>query len=80
MTVAVLSLHLSLIIILAGAAVTHYCGEHGSVTLHEGKSVSTFTLSDSSATRSLPFSLSLIGCGVEYYPGTHSPRDYYTTV
>lgn len=80
MTVAVLSLHLSLIVILAGAAVTHYCGEHGSVTLHEGKSVSTFTLSDSSATRSLPFSLSLIGCGVEYYPGTHSPRDYYTTV
>ena len=79
MTVAVLSLHLSLIIILAGAAVTHYCGKQGIMRLCYGKTVSSFTLSDGSDI-SLPFSLLLIDCGTEYYPGTHSPRDYYTTV
>lgn len=79
MTAAVLSLHLSLIIILAGAAVTHYFGEHGHLTLRVGTQTSSFTLSDGTV-RPLPFSISLTDCGIEYYPGTHSPRDYFSTV
>lgn len=79
MTVAVMSLHLSLIFILAGATVTHYAGRHGLITLQSDTPVSSFTMPDGS-TQPLPFSLTLIDCGVEYYPGTHSARDYYSSV
>ena len=79
MTAGVLSLHLSLLLILAGAAVTHFTGEHGHITLHPHTPVSSFSLSDGSH-RSLPFSLTLTDCGIEYYPGTRSPRDYYSVV
>jgi len=79
MTAGVLSLHFSLLLILAGAAVTHFTGEHGHITLYHGSPTSSFTLSDGTP-RSLPFSLTLTGCGIEYYPGTRSPRDYYSAV
>lgn len=79
MTAGVLSLHLSLLLILAGAAVTHFTGEHGHITLHPHTPVSSFSLSDGT-TCPLPFTITLTDCGIEYYPGTRSPRDYYSVV
>lgn len=79
MTVAVLWLHLSFILILAGAAVTHFTGEQGHITLNPDEPTSSFTLDDGS-TRQLPLSLTLRAYGTEYYPGTLSACDYYSSI
>lgn len=79
MTVATLSLHVSLALILAGAAVTFFWGKYGSIRMEIGNEKSEFNLSNGD-TCQLPFSISLAGIGIEYFPGTHSPRDYYSIV
>lgn len=77
---ATMLFHCSLLLILAGAAVTHLTGTDGTATLPAaGDMVQSYRCSDGSD-RELPFSLTLIDHGVEFYPGTDSPSDYYSLI
>ncbi|MBP5626245.1 MAG: cytochrome c biogenesis protein CcsA [Bacteroidales bacterium] len=76
---AVLALHVAFILILAGALVTHLCGENGRIHLRVGESVAAFERSDG-RTVALPFSVGLESFDIEYYPGTRRPSDYISVV
>lgn len=81
MSVSALLLHSSFIIILAGAGITYICGERGKIILKQGESPSgTFAYSDGKRSGDLPFKVALKNCGIEYYPGTSTPMDYYTDI
>lgn len=78
MSLSGLMLHISFALILGGAGVTYLWGEKGKVTLQEGSpAVAKWTL-DGGEEASLPFRMRLKECGVEYYPGTMAPMDYYS--
>lgn len=80
MSVATTGLHLSLLLILAGAGITYLWGKQGKVTLVCGEPPADgFTLDDGGH-EPLPFSLSLDHSEIEYYPGTSSPMDYASVV
>ena len=64
-----LMLHLSLVLILAGAMITHLFGVNGVLHLREGD-VET----------SLPFSISLNKFEIQYYPGSKAPMGYSSDV
>lgn len=80
MSWATMGLHLSFIVILAGAALTFFCGRQGKIVLHEGSGpTSSFTL-ESGAEAVMAFEISLLSSRVEYYPGTASAMDYVSEV
>ena len=64
-----LMLHLSLVLILAGAMITHLFGVNGTLHLREGD-VET----------SLPFSISLNKFEIQYYPDSKAPMGYSSDV
>ena len=68
-------LHISFLVILAGALTTYLTSERGSLHLRKGETVTTFLSADSTS-RDLGFALTLNNFAVEYYPGTDSPMDY----
>ncbi len=74
---AVLLLHISFALILCGALITHLSGVQGSVHLRQSspEAVHSFITADGN-TEELPFSLSLTGFSLEYYPGTVAPMDF----
>lgn len=72
-------LHISFLLILAGALITHLCGIQGSVHLRTGSTATTsFTATDGSIV-SLPFALSLYEFSLKYYTGTSAPMDYVSS-
>lgn len=73
------TLHISFLLILAGALVTHLCGIQGSVHLRtDSPATSSFTASDSTTVR-FPFALSLQQFSLKYYTGTSAPMDYVSS-
>lgn len=74
-------LHLSFVVILSGALVTHLFGLQGSVHLRQDadKPVETFAVADGSV-KQFPFSLYLKDFNVMYYPGTSAPMDYVSNL
>lgn len=73
-------LHLSFVLILAGALTTHLFGIQGAVHLRQDTiPVTTFTLSNGE-TAAFPFQLSLKEFRLEYYPGTFAPMDFVSTI
>lgn len=68
-------LHVSFIIMLIGAFITHLTAESGTVHLRKGEPVSTF-LSTDSVKKELPFSMILTNFIVQTYPGTDAAMDY----
>lgn len=68
-------LHISFLVILAGALTTYLTSERGSLHLRKGETVTTFLSTDSTSCE-LGFALTLNDFDVEYYPGTDSPMDY----
>lgn len=68
-------LHISFLVILAGALTTYLTSGRGSIHLRKGETVTTFLSADSTAC-DLGFALTLNDFEVEYYPGTDSPMDY----
>ena len=68
-------LHLSLVVILIGAFVTHLTSEEGSVHLRKGVVTSSYTSNDGSQ-RPFPFTLSLREFDVVCYPATDAVMDY----
>ncbi|MGN0202782.1 MAG: cytochrome c biogenesis protein CcsA [Candidatus Cryptobacteroides sp.] len=73
------SLHLSFVLILAGALTTFLCGEKGSIHLRVGEQGDSIVL-EGGGTKSLPFSLRLDEYAVECYPGSKAAADYRSTV
>lgn len=74
-----LLMHLSFVLILAGALVTHIFGEEGRVRLPRGESVSTWMLADGSS-RELPCPIMLEEFETQYYPGSTAPSDYRSRI
>lgn len=76
-----LCLHLSFILILAGALITHIYGEQGRIHLRRGIPSCTYILSgEEHITAQLPFMLTLQEFEVMNYPGTASPMDYRSVI
>ena len=77
---ATLMLHISFVVILLGAAITHYFGIQGQIYLRacEG-SKNTFTDAYYQE-KQLPFSIQLTDFELIHYPGTTNPMDYISTV
>ena len=70
-----LMLHLSFVVILAGAAVTWLFGEQGRMDLVFDEPASTFESRDGK-TMDLPFEICLDTFDMDWYEGTHTPMDY----
>lgn len=75
-----LLLHFAFAVILAGALVTHLFGQQGTLMLEEGRQpVSSFLL-PGGKTAPFPFSVRLLACRTEYYPGTSTGMDYVSEI
>lgn len=74
-------LHLSFLLILGGALVTHCVGEQGRMHLRtdDGKMTDCFVLEDGSVVN-MPFEVGLKDFSLEYYDGTSAPMDYISTL
>ena len=72
-------LHISFVLILAGALITMLTGKSGMMELRRGLVTSQWS-SDKGFRQKLPFTLQLKEFKVEYYPGTHDPSDYISKV
>jgi ABC-type transport system involved in cytochrome c biogenesis permease subunit len=80
LSIAAFVLHSAFVVILIGAAVTHFFGEQGVVKLSEdGKSVQQFTLNEGGEAK-FPFSVKMIKAEIEYYSATSTPMDYATDI
>ncbi len=73
--VAVLLLHVSFMVILIGAFVTHLTSESGTAHLRKDVNVSAFT-TDNGVKKEFPFSMRLADFKILYYPGTDAVMDY----
>ena len=76
---ATLLLHISFVLILAGALITHIWGQQGTVHLRIGYPSAEFVTEDHHV-HQLPFVMQLQEFDVKYYPGTQSPMDYVSKV
>ena len=74
-----LLLHVSCVVVLVGALITHLLGEQGIVKLHEGETVSTW-IRDDGAVRPLPCPMALEDFEVLYYAGSEAAADYRSRV
>ena len=75
----VLLLHLSFVVILVGALVTHVFGQQGVMHLRVGLPAKAFLTNDAEVVK-LPFELMLSDFEVIDYPGTSTPMDYKSTL
>ncbi len=72
-------LHVALVLILAGALVTHVWGMSGMIHLREGEPAASFELDDGAAA-TLPFNIRLEKFAVEYDPDAKTPSDYRSDI
>lgn len=73
-------LHMSLIVILIGAALTRYGGEEGRMHIREGASSNEYTSMEDDSIKELPFLLTLQNFEMERYPGSKSPSAFSSDV
>ncbi len=73
-----LSLHLSFIIILAGAILTHISAKHGMIHLRVGQPNSTYMTGNEQevSEEKLPFTMTLNRFETKYHDGTRAESDY----
>jgi ABC-type transport system involved in cytochrome c biogenesis permease subunit len=76
---SVVALHLSFVVILAGALLTHLTAERGIVLLRKGQ-VATHYLTPDLQEHQLPFTISLQAFEILYHEGTQAPADYISHV
>lgn len=77
---AAFMLHLSFILILVGALVTHLFGLQGNLHLRQGEPETGIFVNQDWQAESFPFTVSLKEFHLEYYPGTFAPMDFVSTV
>ena len=73
-------LHLSFLVILAGALTTYLTSRKGMMHLRMGEPSFQYMEGESRLIRSLPFTLELDTFYIDYYPGTDAPADYVSVV
>ncbi|MBD5204296.1 MAG: cytochrome c biogenesis protein CcsA [Bacteroidales bacterium] len=74
---ALMILHLALLMILIGAAVTHFSGSQGTVHLRIGDApTSQFIGEGAQESLTFPFKISAVAYQTVYYPATSTPRDF----
>ena len=73
------ALHLSFVIILAGALLTHLTARRGIVLLRQGVMTSQYLTKDMQE-HPLPFSMTLDSFKIAYHEGTNAPADYISHV
>lgn len=76
---ATFMLHISFVLILAGALITMLTGKNGIMELRRGLETNQWS-STEGFRQKLPFSLQLKEFSIEYYPGTDDPSDYISKV
>ena len=76
---ATLLLHVSFIVILVGALITHLWGMEGQVRLDPGVCVSQWEMEDGTH-MDLPVPMTLQKFEIEKYPGSDMPMDYRSTI
>ena len=74
-----ITLHLSFVIILSGALLTHLTATKGIVCLRTGQTVNQYMTEDMQL-KSLPFSVTLDRFEVQYHEGTSAATDYVSTI
>ena len=75
-----LLLHVALVIILAGALITHIWGQQGTLHLRLGQPAVSAFLADGSRVVNFPFAVRLEHFEVANYPGTSTPMDYISRI
>lgn len=74
-------LHLSFVVILAGAATSFITSNEGILHLREGLPANEYVTKDAQAIEELPFDrLVLDSFRVVYYPGTEAPQDFVSYI
>ena len=73
-------LHLSFVMILIGALVTHLFGLQGSIHLRVDEPTDMMVNRETELIEHLPFSLTLKEFQLKTYPGTQSPMDYVSVI
>ena len=73
-------LHLSFVVILAGALTSYLTSRKGMLHLRGHEPVFQYVETESRRTLNLPFALALDTFYVQYYPGTDAPADYVSRV
>lgn len=79
----ILFTHLSFLVILVGAGITHFYGEEGLLHLREGKISNIMLVRETGGTTGtvqLPFSVRLNDFVLKRYPGSGSPSSYESLV
>lgn len=71
----VVLLHLSFVVILVGAALTHFTASGGMIHLRQGETATTYTDAEGES-HELPFTVKLKQFRVDYHAGTSSAMDY----
>lgn len=72
-------LHLSLLLILAGAGITWFTAVKGKMQVPKGEAINVFTSADGKQ-HELPFWLTLQSFDIKTYPGTPAPMDFVSHV
>ena len=75
-----LMLHLSFVVILLGAAITHYFGIQGQIHLRTSEEPKNTFTDLYYQDQQLPFALQLTDFQLIHYPGTTNPQDYVSTI
>lgn len=77
-SVPTLLLHLSFVVILTGALLTHITSVKGMIHLRTGEPTKTYYTQEER--KELPFSIRLNKFEIIYHAGTHAPADYRSSV
>ena len=77
---ALMLLHMSFVVILAGALTTHLLAHRGTVRLVTNLTENTFVNQKDNIVEHLPFSLTLKEFRIVNYPGTDAPLDYQSII
>ena len=75
-----LLLHLSFVVILLGALVTHYYGINGQIHLRMNEEPNNRFIDSYNQEQLLPFYLTLENFDIIPYPGTNNPMDYVSHI
>lgn len=76
---SVFLLHLSLLVILAGAGITWFTATKGKMQAPQGQAINVFSTTDGQQ-HTLPFTLTLRSFDIQTYPGTPAPMDFVSHV
>lgn len=71
-------LHVALLVVLCGALITYFTGQHGRITVYAETAAEH--VEDEGEYYDLPFSLQLVKSEIDYYPASTAPRGYSCVV